>query len=167
MEEDILAPKYGIKGKVDASVLVTNSQPRRGLEGPPSTHGIPTPLEIKTGRAIAGVEHRAQTILYTILMAERYGYAYPSGADQPSPNGLLYYTHSEDLIRVPANWNDLRGLITTRNELASFLARREAEETVRPETRTSNDSFLPATIDSERTCSRCYVSDACMLYKKV
>lgn len=31
------------------------------------------PLEIKTGRSIGGVRHRAQTLLYTLLMQDRYG----------------------------------------------------------------------------------------------
>lgn len=31
------------------------------------------PFEIKTGMSRAGMEHRAQTILYTLLMEERYG----------------------------------------------------------------------------------------------
>ena len=31
------------------------------------------PFEIKTGMAKAGMEHRAQTMLYTLLMEERYG----------------------------------------------------------------------------------------------
>ena len=29
------------------------------------------------------------------------------------------------------------------------------------------ESFLPPTIDDERTCKRCYVVDTCMLYRKV
>ena len=31
------------------------------------------PFEIKTGMSKAGMEHRAQTMLYTLLMEERYG----------------------------------------------------------------------------------------------
>lgn len=31
------------------------------------------PLEIKTGRAIGVMAHRAQTMLYTLLMEDRYG----------------------------------------------------------------------------------------------
>ena len=31
------------------------------------------PFEIKTGMSRAGMEHRAQTMLYTLLMEERYG----------------------------------------------------------------------------------------------
>lgn len=31
------------------------------------------PFEIKTGRTVAALEHRAQTMLYTLLMSDRYG----------------------------------------------------------------------------------------------
>ncbi len=31
------------------------------------------PVELKTGKAAHALEHRAQTILYTLLMGERYG----------------------------------------------------------------------------------------------
>lgn len=66
VEEDIWSPKYGLKGKIDVSV--TGSI----VEGPFTTKSI-LPFEIKTGRAIAGMEHRAQTMLYTLLMSDRYG----------------------------------------------------------------------------------------------
>ncbi|KAF5344944.1 hypothetical protein D9757_009292 [Collybiopsis confluens] len=54
----------------------------------------PKPLEIKTGRATAGMEHRAQTMLYNLLAQERYGIDVASG--------LLYYTQSEEVVQVPA-----------------------------------------------------------------
>lgn len=31
------------------------------------------PLEIKTGRSVGVMAHRAQTMLYTLLMEDRYG----------------------------------------------------------------------------------------------
>jgi hypothetical protein len=36
----------------------------------------PMPFEIKTGRAVGVMEHRAQTMLYTLLMEERYRKAF-------------------------------------------------------------------------------------------
>lgn len=73
IEEDILSPKYGIKGKIDASVQGT-------LLGPPCREwplgretGSILPLEIKTGKSTAVLQHRAQTMLYSLLMSERYG----------------------------------------------------------------------------------------------
>ncbi|KAI5119550.1 hypothetical protein M0805_008536 [Coniferiporia weirii] len=198
VEEDIWAPKYGLKGKIDASIEGRleeyaslapqykryDSTPQLKLIASTST---PMPLEIKTGRAIAGMEHRAQTMLYTLLMSERYGTplpGYASGLDPVSaptssaPSGLLYYTQSEEVIRVPSGWNEVRGLIMARNEMAGYLMRRirktrgnksednQSRESAESKNDQNERSFLPPTIDQERACSRCYAADACMLYKK-
>lgn len=66
-EEDIWSPRFGLKGKLDASVQVI-------LDGKDnsSDRKLSMPLEIKTGWR-ASMEHRAQTMLYTVLMEERYG----------------------------------------------------------------------------------------------
>ena len=87
IEEDIWSPKWGLKGKVDASVQAAiirkdpsiksyaksvNDQGGRGQDGPESDEVI-APLEIKTGRAVGLMAHRAQTMLYTLLMEDRYG----------------------------------------------------------------------------------------------
>lgn len=71
VEEDIWSPKWGLKGKVDASVQV-------GINRNPSKSGSVVeekvaPLEIKTGRSVGVMAHRAQTMLYTLLMEDRYG----------------------------------------------------------------------------------------------
>jgi DNA replication ATP-dependent helicase Dna2 len=71
VEEDIWSPKWGLKGKVDASVQV-------GINRNPSKPGSVVeenvaPLEIKTGRSVGVMAHRAQTMLYTLLMEDRYG----------------------------------------------------------------------------------------------
>ena len=122
------------------------------------------------------MEHRAQTMLYTLLAGERYA------SDVPA--GLLYYTQSEEVVRVPRSRNEVRALITTRNELASWMMKRiragrggeagEEEDVISTQTFSDpkkivelEDSFLPPTIDDERTCKRCYVQDTCMLYRKV
>ena len=71
VEEDIWSPKWGLKGKVDASVQIK-------MVRDPSSKAVKVeenvaPLEIKTGRAVGVMAHRAQTMLYTLLMEERYG----------------------------------------------------------------------------------------------
>ncbi len=119
------------------------------ISKPTVTHG-PKPLEIKTGRATAAMEHRAQTMLYTLLAQERYGIDVSSG--------LLYYTQNDEVVQVPANRNELRGLILGRNELAMYMMRRQLK---------SGEPSLPPTIDDERICTRCYQLDICMLYRKV
>ena len=68
----------------------------------------------------------------------------------------------------------------TRNDLAVHMmmrnvalqdgrtAKKDAEKGLLvTESESSREDWLPPTIDDERTCSRCYVSDGCMLFKKV
>jgi len=113
------------------------------------------PFEIKTGRTVAGMEHRAQTMLYTLLASERYGVEVPSG--------LLYYTQSEEVVRVPQSRNELRALMGARNEMAAYMMRRNTHD----KQQEIEEPFLPRTIDDERLCKKCYVQDTCMLFRKV
>ncbi|KAH9837999.1 Dna2-domain-containing protein [Rhodofomes roseus] len=171
IEEDIWSPTYGLKGKVDASVqaiiLDTDEGPRSNPFTKAASASAKTPqswtmpFEIKTGRAVAGMEHRAQTMLYTLLMAERYGTEVPSG--------LLYYTRSDEVVRVPAVRNEVRALLVARNEMAAYMMRRmrtgggrgDEKEHV-PEV----EAFLPPTIDDGWQCGKCFALDTCMLYRK-
>ncbi|KAI9069949.1 hypothetical protein FKP32DRAFT_1670945 [Trametes sanguinea] len=115
------------------------------------------------------MEHRAQTMLYTLLMGERYGAEVPSG--------LLYYTQSEEVVRVPAARNEIRALFVMRNEMAGYIMRRLRTTALLtglkdedPDEETSAvdiEPFLPPTIDDNRTCGKCYALDTCMLYRKV
>jgi len=70
IEEDIWSPKWGLKGKVDASVQA--SIVRDSMQGQDAEEHV-APLEIKTGRSVGVMAHRAQTMLYTLLMEDRYG----------------------------------------------------------------------------------------------
>ena len=72
-----------------------------------------------------------------------------------------------------------------RNELAGYMMRRRArsrwddeEEDLPPSftlpstpaathTAPELESFLPAGVDQDWACKKCYVNDACMLYRKV
>ncbi|MCO5599936.1 hypothetical protein L7F22_054043 [Adiantum nelumboides] len=167
VEEDIWSPMYGLKGFVDVSVEVQITE--RGSDGKNVPKGaIPCtstttsmmPLELKTGRSINMIEHRAQTMLYTLMMSDRYR--------RHIDCGLLYYSKSAELHIIRTARNEIRGLILARNELASYMTRKQGneEEAVQFLIETMTRSELPATIDDERTCSRCYVSDSCMLYRK-
>jgi DNA replication ATP-dependent helicase Dna2 len=123
------------------------------------------PFEIKTGRAVMGMEHRAQTMLYTLLVSERYGVSVKEG--------LLFYTQNDEVVRVPRGWNEIRGLIGGRNDMAAYMMRRarnnDGKQSKDPATNIeeSEERFLPPTIDDERACKRCYALDTCMLYRKV
>ncbi|KAI0317541.1 AAA domain-containing protein [Amylostereum chailletii] len=164
VEEDIWAPKYGLKGKLDASVQAmispapSSSSRRLPTLQPASTPSVPAPLELKTGRP-SPLEHRAQTMLYTLLLSDRYG--------APVPAGLLFYTQTEEVALVPAARNELRGLVIMRNDVAGWLSKRaRQEEAKKADLEDGHEAFLPKTIDDERLCTRCYAVDACMLYRK-
>jgi DNA replication ATP-dependent helicase Dna2 len=134
------------------------------------------------------MEHRAQTMLYTLLLSERYGV--------DIREGLLYYTQSGggEVVRVPRGRNEVRGLIVIRNELVGYMWRRVRRkkgdinkaragdldvdmEDIIPlssldPVKSSKDNepeeepFLPPPIDDERACKRCYALDTCLLFRK-
>ncbi|KAG2004575.1 DNA replication helicase dna2, variant 2 [Coprinopsis cinerea AmutBmut pab1-1] len=201
VEEDIWSPKYGLKGKLDVTVeavITESSSPpgRPGMAGKPGFFGKgtlpsmlgngigpttsgPRPFEIKTGRSMGGMEHRAQTMLYTLLASERYGVEVDKG--------LLFYTQKDtgEIVQVPRGRNEIRGLLIMRNELANWMMVRMRDSATDPAQLPAPDdsmqvdtdiacgtaepdleeAFLPPPIDSDHTCKRCYVLDACTLYR--
>ena len=166
VEEDIWSPTYGLKGKLDASItaVIENQQApfdNRGQVRKTTCSG-PMPFEIKTGDPKSrSIEYRAQTMLYTLLMSERYGYQVDEG--------LLFYTQSEEPIKVLASRNEIRALTMARNDMVHHMAKK-ADDLVK---KAKLDKFeptsehLPVTIDDEYACARCYGLDTCMLYRKV
>jgi DNA replication ATP-dependent helicase Dna2 len=150
VEEDIWCPKFGLKGKLDATVNTIVEEPNPIFPKAPKRYTGPKPFEIKTGKAFSAMEHRAQTMLYNVIASERYG--------EDVTSGLLYYTQSEGVVQVPTGWNEIRALIMVRNQMAAYMMKRQKGE---------EEKFLPPTIDDERTCKRCYTVDTCMLYRKV
>ncbi|KAL1745905.1 DNA replication factor Dna2-domain-containing protein [Schizophyllum fasciatum] len=160
IEEDIWSPTYGLKGKLDATIDAVISERKSAADKAILKRG-PKPFEIKTGRTTAVLEHRAQTTLYSLLAAERYGVEVPSG--------LLYYTQHDEVVNVPSNHHEIRGLLSARNEMAAYMMRRMRapnRERGCEEEAPIEEAFLPPTIDDERVCNRCYALDTCMLYRK-
>ena len=166
VEEDIWSPTYGLKGKADASItaVVKNQQAPYDNRGQikKTTFSGPMPLEIKTGDPRnRNIQYRAQTILYTLLMSERYGYQINEG--------LLYFTQNEEPTKVVASRNEIQAMIIARNDIVRHMAKkaddltREAELGKFEPTR----EHLPDTIDHDHICERCYGVDACMLYHRV
>ncbi|KAF7791436.1 hypothetical protein EIP86_002452 [Pleurotus ostreatoroseus] len=187
VEEEIWSSTYGLKGKVDASVSTlvgeVGSTSDRG-HCPRSTELVTKPLEIKTGSSAGGLAHRAQTLLYTLLMSERYM--------EDIPSGLLYYTQSKEVISVPVSRPDIRALLMARNEIAEYVMRRmggerkgaiqskatqvhdipnslpevDIEDCVPEATAFSDKSILPPLCEDSRVCGTCNVLDACMIYRR-
>jgi len=165
VEEDILSPTYGLKGKMDASItaVVENHQAPYGNRGQvkKTTWTGPMPLEIKTGSSSRDIQYRAQTMLYTLLMSERYGYQIDEG--------LLYYTQKDEPTKVPASRNEIHALIVARNDIVHCMAKKADHLTKMAESGkfVPTSEYLPPTIDVEFICGKCYGLDACMVYRKV
>ncbi|KAG6969229.1 hypothetical protein JG688_00005397 [Phytophthora aleatoria] len=107
-EEMMWSIKWGLKGATDASVEGTIDGERAG--------SVVLPLELKTGsKKYAGVEHQGQVILYTLLLNERYR--------QRCQDGLLIYVPPIETNRITAMATHVRGLIMTRNNFASAIAK--------------------------------------------
>ncbi|KAL2634060.1 hypothetical protein R1flu_005539 [Riccia fluitans] len=143
IEEMIWSPKYGLKGMIDASVMVKLND--LTLDGKDQV----VPLEFKTGKATtgqAGVEHRAQVILYTLLMSDRYL--------QPVDMGLLYYLHTNQTQEVRVQQSELVGLIMRRNEHARDLLKASVSQT------------LPPMQQNYQMCHNCRQLDTCTAYHK-
>lgn len=166
VEEDIWSPTYGLKGKVDASItaVVENQQAPYNNRGQvkKSTFSGPMPLEIKTGDpGKRNIEYRAQTMLYTLLMSERYGYQIDEG--------LLYFTQSEGPTKVFASRNEILALLVARNDIVYRMAKKADDLAKKAELGKFGPTteHLPDVIENERVCERCYGLDACMLYRRV
>lgn len=166
IEEDILSPTYGLKGKVDASItaVIENQQAPFNNRGQikKTTCSGPMPFEIKTGDPRSrNIEYRAQTMLYTLLMSERYDYQIDEG--------LLFFTQNEEPIKVFASRNEIHALIVARNDMVYHMAQKADDLAKKAEVNNFGPTceHLPITIDDEYTCGRCYGLDTCMLYRKV
>lgn len=166
VEEDIWSPTYGLKGKLDASitaVIETQRAPfnNRGRIEKTTCSG-PMPLEIKTGDTNnRQIQYRAQTMLYALLMSERYGYQVDEG--------LLYYTQSEEPNKVFASRNEIQTLIVARNDMVHHMARKADDLVKKAELGKfePTSEHLPEGVEQDHICERCYGLDTCMLYRRV
>uniref|UniRef100_J3M0U5 DNA replication ATP-dependent helicase/nuclease n=1 Tax=Oryza brachyantha TaxID=4533 RepID=J3M0U5_ORYBR len=121
IEEMAWAPRYGLKGIIDASVRT-----RVSCNG--SSYDRVMPLEFKTGKGTSGltaVEHNAQVILYTLLMTERY-------LSKDIDLGLLYYLHTDQTLGIKVKRSNLIGLIMRRNELATEILKASVSQCFPP-----------------------------------
>ncbi|KAL3613640.1 hypothetical protein CASFOL_041714 [Castilleja foliolosa] len=143
IEEMAWAPKYGLKGMIDASVRVRS----KTTSGEASE--LIMPLEFKTGKATSGqsaMEHNAQVMLYTLLMSERYM--------MNIEHGLLYYLHTDQTQGISVRRSDLIGLIMRRNELANDLFKALTTQQ------------LPPMIQNPNMCRNCRHLSVCTIYHK-
>jgi DNA replication ATP-dependent helicase Dna2 len=137
VEEHVWSPMYGLKGNIDATVQVT-------MKDGPKKRTLTVPFEVKTGKN-ATSNHQAQTSLYNLLLADRY--------DIEIAYGILYYTETSNIIRIPTIRHELRHMIMQRNELACHVRERSVQ--------------LPEMKRNANTCGKCYAKASCFIYHKL
>ncbi|CAK7230146.1 DNA replication endonuclease-helicase Dna2 [Sporothrix eucalyptigena] len=137
VEEHVWSPMYGLKGNIDATVQVTMNVGK-------DSKTLTVPLELKTGRH-ASSTHQAQTVLYNLLLSDRY--------DIEIVYGILYYMENSQMMRIPAIRNELRHMIMKRNELACYVRERSVQ--------------LPEMLRSRNSCNRCFAQTSCFIYHKL
>ncbi|KAK3945578.1 hypothetical protein QBC46DRAFT_430115 [Diplogelasinospora grovesii] len=137
VEEHVWSPMYGLKGNIDATVQVT-------MEDGHESKTLTVPFEVKTGKN-ASSSHQAQTVLYNLLLSDRY--------DIEILYGVLYYTETSQTLRIPAIRHELRHMIMQRNQLACYIRERSVQ--------------LPPMKRSKNACNRCYAQTSCFIYHKL
>lgn len=137
IEEHVWSPLYGLKGNIDATIQVTlkNNQEQRTLT---------VPFEVKTGKNV-NENHQAQTMLYNLLLSDRY--------DIEIVYGILYYMETSLTKMIPAVRNELRHMIKQRNQLAVYIRERSVQ--------------LPPMKKHKHACGRCYAQTSCFTYHKL
>ncbi|KAK4099418.1 DNA replication factor Dna2 [Parathielavia hyrcaniae] len=137
VEEHVWSPMYGLKGNIDATVQVT-------MRDGKSSTTLTVPFEVKTGKN-ATANHQAQTVLYNLLLSDRY--------DIDIMYGILYYMETSQTLRIPAIRHELRHMIMQRNMLACYIRERSVQ--------------LPPMKRSKNACSNCYAQASCFTYHKL
>jgi hypothetical protein len=185
IEESIQSPMLGIKGQID---LIGKGKlfQLNGLNTDMTNEdgNYLLPIEFKTGKWRPGtaIAHRAQVILYILLMnirekslsyLRRKTHTLPASITEHNKNtdasgfisskyGVLLYL-SEQQIQVDyiwPNWDEIRSLILARNSLAFALS---SSISVNPEI----TAKLPEMIKSSFECTYCYSASECMIYHSV
>lgn len=145
IEQEIWSPVFGLKGKIDATV-------EADLKDASDSGRYIVPLELKTSKFTRSISHRAQTVLYTLLLTERY----PAAKKQ---FGILSYIVIGDTLKVAVVWDEIRSLLIARNSLAAF-----SRHSVRQGYEGPFDSeALPAPISDDFLCKRCDWNEVCMV----
>jgi hypothetical protein len=104
-EQEFNTCQFGIKGNIDATIFVEDSDKNEKL----------TALEIKTGKN-KNMQYRGQVILYSLLIAERF--------KNSNPDNILLYIMDDDVKQgfdvIKQHKLELDALIIGRNELAKW-----------------------------------------------
>lgn len=129
---------YGLKGTIDVSVECKIDQRNESF----NFQQLILPLELKSGKQSNSISHKAQLMMYSLLMSDFY--------NREIPGGLLYYIKDSTMIGVSSPSGEIRGLVIRRNELANFMS----------------NNRLPPMLKQKFTCSNCSLLRTCVLYHR-
>eukprot|EP00041_Stephanoeca_diplocostata_P009368 m.144256 g.144256 ORF g.144256 m.144256 type:complete len:1074 (-) comp17709_c0_seq2:82-3303(-) len=149
IEDTVWSPRFGLTGKVDATVrlcVAHGTPPRQNAPTAPAARTL-APLELKTGKrsGMALLSHRAQVLLYVLMLQDKHR----SRVDA----GLLLYLKTGECLGVAADRNDTRALLMARNHVAAFLHGPGR----------GSRRHLPPMLQNARQCARCFQVSNCML----
>lgn len=145
IEENICIPQLGIQGRVDVTTEVNINPGRRKI----------MPLEVKTGRASYSLEHKAQMILYLMMMGSR---------DEEIDVGLLLYLKENSMREVRSSHHERRDLLILRNTLAHYFRQPGERWNTDAPDGVSRTMELPEPISHPTACLRCPYSAVCCAY---
>eukprot|EP01135_Chromosphaera_perkinsii_P003490 Nk52_evm16s245 gene=Nk52_evmTU16s245 len=143
IEENIWSPRFGMRGIVDVSAEVTIHDVSKHLTQNTFAKRV-VPFELKTGKMYTdrgSAAHRAQVIMYCLMLGDR------AGGDISS--GLLFYLKTCKMLAVPAMREEIRGILIMRNNLAGALQARNR---------------LPPVCKIPRVCEKCEHLSKCVTY---
>uniref|UniRef100_A0A1B6CR65 DNA replication ATP-dependent helicase/nuclease DNA2 n=1 Tax=Clastoptera arizonana TaxID=38151 RepID=A0A1B6CR65_9HEMI len=139
IEENIWAPKLGLKGKIDVTVHTKSNLKKKIM-----------PLELKTGRASFSTEHRGQVILYTMMMSE---------IGSLVDSGLLLYLREGIMKEIMTGNAERRDLMILRNQLVQYLE--IIKQTAVDDHGRITAPTLPDPINHRSACMKCPYNTLC------
>lgn len=147
IEENVCIPHLGMKGRVDVTAEVSINSRRKVM-----------PLELKTGRASYSLEHKAQVIIYLMMM---------NLGNEEIDAGLLLYLKENSMQEIKSNHHEKRDLLILRNTLAHYFAK-QSKDPQSTDTLESDGILrmmeLPEPINHPTACSRCPYQTVCCAY---
>ncbi|XP_055382576.1 DNA replication ATP-dependent helicase/nuclease DNA2 isoform X2 [Condylostylus longicornis] len=151
IEENVVIPNFGLKGKIDVSVKIHRRKKESVLK---QDKNVVLPLELKTGRSSFSLEHRGQIVLYQIMLQE-LGFQ--------TDSGLLLYLRDGIMKEILPNRNEQRDLIILRNEISYYLNNK-----LQPCSLNSKYPIvsLPEPISNFNACNKCPYSTICTTFLK-
>ncbi|CAH8522563.1 unnamed protein product [Schistosoma turkestanicum] len=176
IEENIWSSRFGLKGKIDSTLLC--EIPLIG-ELKPTLNVIP--MELKTGNPSYSIEHKGQVYLYLLLAREFYGSHYDTFKYKRVPvanAGWLVYlkepmkpnfkkqsSYTNPGILYP-DINSFRGLLQMRNRLVSGIVDllRSANASYEQPDVDIQKLKLPGCINQLRVCQTCSLQLTCSLF---